>query len=58
MINSDVLKEIFVRHDLDNNGAISRSEFDFFHEKTNHEICDDSSWKVLQGSDIDTINIQ
>ncbi len=43
------LEEVFHRMDLDGNGFISRTEFDFFQEKTSGEICDDEAWKVIQG---------
>ena len=43
------LKEVFQRMDLDGNGFISRTEFDFFQERTSGDICDDDSWKVIQG---------
>ena len=49
--NSDALTEIFHRHDLDSNGAISRNEFDFFYERIGKELCDDESWKALQGNE-------
>jgi len=44
------LTEVFHRMDLDGNGAISRTEFDFFQEKTSGEICDDDTWKIMQGT--------
>ena len=49
-IISNALEEIFHRHDLDSNGAISRNEFDFFHERTSKDVCDDDSWKIMQGN--------
>lgn len=45
----EALEEVFHRMDLDGNGFISRTEFDFFQERTSGEICDDFSWKVIQG---------
>jgi hypothetical protein len=42
-----VLEEIFHRIDLDNNGYISRTEFDFFQEVTSGEICDDEAWSII-----------
>ena len=51
MLYSDALTEIFHRHDLDSNGAISRNEFDFFYERIGKELCDDESWKALQGNE-------
>ena len=49
LYSSNALKEIFARHDLDGNGTISINEFDLFHERTSKEVCDDDSWKVLEG---------
>ena len=43
------LEEVFHRMDLDSNGYVSRTEFDFFQERTSGEICDDEAWKVIQG---------
>ena len=43
------LEEIYHRIDLDGNGAISRTEFDFFQEAVNDEVCDDDSWQVVRG---------
>ena len=45
----EALEEIFHRMDLDSNGFLGRTEFDFFQERTSGEICDDESWKVIQG---------
>ncbi len=45
----EALEEVFQRVDLDGNGFISRTEFDFFQERTSGEICDDEAWKVIQG---------
>lgn len=42
-----VLEEIFHRIDLDNNGYISRTEFDFFQEVTGGELCDDDAWNII-----------
>lgn len=42
-----ILEEIFHRVDLDNNGCISRTEFDFFQEVTSGEICDDEAWNII-----------
>ena len=39
---------IFHQIDLDSNGSVSRSEFDFFNEITSGEICDDEAWKIVQ----------
>ena len=44
----EALEEIFHRIDLDSNGSVSRTEFDFFQERTSGEICDDDAWKVIQ----------
>ena len=41
------LKEIFHRIDLDSNGSISRTEFDFFQEVTSGEISDDDAWNII-----------
>ena len=41
------LKEIFHRVDLDSNGYLSRTEFDFFQEVTSGELCDDASWNII-----------
>lgn len=46
---SEALKEIFNRHDLDGNGAISRNEIEYYHERTSNEPFDDDHWKVLEG---------
>ncbi|XP_065906112.1 EF-hand calcium-binding domain-containing protein 7-like isoform X2 [Dysidea avara] len=43
-----VLMEIFHRIDLDDNGFISRQEFDLFQEHTSGEVCDDDAWQVIQ----------
>lgn len=42
------LEEIFHRIDLDNNGCISRTEFDFFQEVTSGELCDDEAWNIIK----------
>ena len=42
-------QEIFDRIDLDGNGSISRTEFDFFNEVTCGEVCDDDAWWIIQG---------
>ena len=42
-----VLEEVFHRVDLDNNGYISRTEFDFFQEVTSGEVCDDDAWNII-----------
>lgn len=42
-------RSIFHQIDLDGNGYISRTEFDFFNEVTSGEICDDEAWSVVQG---------
>ena len=42
-----VLEEIFRRIDLDNNGYLSRSEFDFFQEVTSGDLCDDDAWNII-----------
>lgn len=41
------LEEIFYRIDLDGNGSVSRTEFDFFQEVTSGELCDDDAWSVI-----------
>ena len=43
------LEEIFHRVDLDGNGYISRTEFDFFQEVTSGELCDDDAWNIIIG---------
>lgn len=43
-----VLEEIFHRIDLDGNGYISRTEFDFFQEITSGELCDDDAWNIIK----------
>ena len=48
-VYSDVFTEIFNRHDLDGNSGVSRNEFDFFNERTRDTICDDETWKVVNG---------
>lgn len=42
-----ILEEVFHRVDLDNNGYISRTEFDFFQEVTSGEVCDDEAWNII-----------
>ena len=44
------MTEVFHRMDLDGNNVISRTEFDFFQERTSGEVCDDDTWKVIQGT--------
>ena len=46
----EALTEVFHRMDLDGNNVISRTEFDFFQERTSGEVCDDDTWKVIQGT--------
>ena len=46
---STALQEVFERIDLDGNGAVSRSEFDFFQELSSGEMCDDDAWASIQG---------
>lgn len=41
------LEEVFHRVDLDNNGYISRTEFEFFQEMTSGELCDDDAWNII-----------
>lgn len=43
----NVLEEVFHRIDLDGNGYISRTEFDFFQEVTSGEFCDDDAWNII-----------
>ena len=43
----EALEEIFHRIDLDNNGYVSRTEFDFFQEVTGGEVCDDEAWSII-----------
>ena len=45
----DVFRAIFRQVDLDSNGSISRTEFDFFSEVSGGEICDDETWAIIQG---------
>ena len=49
LISRAALAEIYRRIDLDGNGAISRTEFDFFQESVNDEVCDDDAWQVVRG---------
>ena len=49
LISRAALAEIYCRIDLDGNGAISRTEFDFFQESVNDEVCDDDAWQVVRG---------
>ena len=44
------MTEVFHRMDLDGNSVISRTEFDFFQERTSGEVCDDDTWKIIQGT--------
>ena len=46
----EALTEVFHRMDLDGNSVISRTEFDFFQERTSGEVCDDDTWKIIQGT--------
>ncbi len=41
------LEEVYHRIDLDSNGFISRTEFDFFQDVTNGEIPDDDAWDII-----------
>jgi len=45
----DAFRSIFQRVDLDGNGSISRTEFDFFSEVSGGELCDDETWGIIQG---------
>lgn len=46
----EALAEIFDRCDLDDNGYLSREEFDSFQLKSAGEQCDDDAWEIMKGS--------
>ena len=50
----NALEEIYYRLDLDGNGYVSRTEFDFFQEVTSGEICDDDAWNIITSERIIT----
>ena len=45
----EALADIFDRCDLDENGYLSRQEFNLFHMKSTGEECDDDAWEVMKG---------
>ena len=45
----EALADIFDRCDLDENGYLSREEFNLFHMKSAGEECDDDAWEVMKG---------
>ena len=45
----EALTEVYHRIDLDGSGAIGSTEFDFFHERTSNEPCDEDTWTVVNG---------
>ena len=48
----EALADIFDRCDLDENGYLSREEFNLFHMKSAGEECDDDAWEVMKGEEI------
>ena len=48
----EALADIFDRCDLDENGYLSREEFNLFHMKSAGEECDDDAWEVMKGEQI------
>ena len=49
LLNRAALTEIFQHCDLDENGYLSRKEFDIFQMRTSGESCDDDAWDVMVG---------
>ena len=45
----EALSDIFDRCDVDENGYLSREEFNLFHMKSAGEECDDDAWEVMKG---------
>ena len=45
----EILTEVFHRLDLNSSGALSRTEFDFFQERSSSDVCDDETWNVVKG---------
>ena len=48
----EALADIFDRCDLDENGYLSREEFNLFHMKSAGEECDDDAWEIMKGRDM------
>lgn len=44
----EALADIFDRCDLDENGYLSREEFNLFHMKSAGEECDDDAWEIMK----------
>ena len=46
----ETLVDVFERSDLDDNGYLSRDEFDSFQLKSGGDLCDDEAWQVMKGN--------
>ena len=46
----ETLVDVFERSDLDDNGYLSRDEFDSFQLKSGGDLCDDEAWEVMKGN--------
>ena len=46
----EALTDMFEHCDLDNNGYLSREEFDLFQMKSGGDQCDDDAWEVMKGN--------
>lgn len=44
----ETLVDVFERSDLDDNGYLSRDEFDSFQLKSGGDLCDDEAWEVMK----------
>lgn len=46
----ETLVDVFEHCDLDDNGYLSRDEFDLFQLKSGGDLCDDDAWQVMNGN--------
>ena len=46
----EALTDMFEHCDLDDNGYLSREEFDLFQMKSGGDQCDDDAWEVMKGN--------